>query len=323
MPESMPKSMDHTDRQTQPSAWAFVLLLVGAAAIASAPIYVRLSEVGPVTTALWRAWLAVPMLGLALIASQGGAKGAVQALTLSWREYWRLGLAGAFFAGDLGVWHFSIHYTAVANATLLANLAPIFVTLFGFVLFKDRVTRLFLVGMIVAMAGSAILMGSSLSLSRQTFFGDLLGALTAVFYASYILAIGRLRARLGTLVVMFGSTLGTALTLVPLAWLSGEALLPETLRGWAVLAGLALTAHAFGQGLIAYALAHLPAAFSSVSLLFQPVVATFAAWVLFGEALGPLQGLGAVVVGIGVAVARQGSLSKGSLNKGSSKKVRS
>ena len=294
--------------QPRSGGWAFVLLLVGAAAIASAPIYVRLSEVGPVTTALWRAWLAVPMLGVALVALSGGPRGAVRALTLSGREYWRVGLAGFFFAGDLGVWHFSIHYTAVANATLLANLAPIFVTLFGFVLFKDRVSRLFLVGMIVAMTGSVILMGSSLSLSRQNFIGDLLGALTAVFYASYILAIGRLRARLGTLVVMFGSTLGTALCLVPLAWLSGETLLPETLTGWAVLAGLALTAHAVGQGLIAYALAHLPAAFSSVSLLFQPVVAAFAAWLLFGEALGPLQGLGAVVVGIGVAVARQGSL---------------
>lgn len=302
--------MAETEHKSQGSAWPFAVLLVGAAAIAFAPIFVRLSELGPTATALWRAWLAVPMLGLALMALRGGPRGAARALRLSGREYWRLGLAGFFFAGDLGVWHFSIHYTAVANATLLANLAPIFVTVFGFVLFKDRVTRLFLVGMIVAMTGSVILMGSSLSLSRQTFIGDLLGALTAVFYASYILAIGRLRARLGTVVVMFGSTLGTAVCLVPLAWLSGEALWPETWRAWAVLAALALTAQTIGQGLIAYALAHLPAAFSSVSLLFQPVVAAFAAWVLFGEALGPLQGAGAVVVGVGVAVARQGSLHK-------------
>ena len=35
---------------------------------------------------------------------------------------------------------------------------------------------------------------------------------------------------------------------------------------------VALISHAAGQGLIAYALAHLPAAFSSVSLLFQPVI---------------------------------------------------
>ena len=48
--------------------------------------------------------------------------------------------------------------------------------------------------------------------------------------------------------------------------------------GWTILLGLALISHAAGQGLIAYALAHLPATFSSVGLLLQPVVAAFFAW---------------------------------------------
>lgn len=233
-----------------------------------------------------------------------------QAAPLGRKEFVRLALAGFFFAGDLAVWHFSIHYTSVANATLLPNLAPVFVTLFGFVLFKEKVTRLFLVAMAVAISGAVILMGDSLSLSPQNVVGDLLGMLTAVFYASYILAIGRLRARLGTIVVMFWSTVFMALFLAPAALVSGEALLPASIEGWAVLFGVALTAQVIGQGLIAYALAHLPVSFSSVSLLFQPVVATVAAWAIFGEALGPLQGLGALVVLVGVALARRGSALK-------------
>lgn len=307
-------SSDH-DRKNLADGRAIVLLLVGGALIAFAPIFVRVSEVGPVATALWRSALAVPMLGLAMVAVSGGVGGAVKSLTLSGREYWRLGLAGLFFAGDLAVWHISIHYTSVANATLLANLAPIYVTLFGFLVFKDRVTRLFLLGLVLALGGATIMMGASLSLSDQGFLGDALSVLTAAFYASYILAIGRLRMRLGTVVVMFGSTVGTAVCLVPAALLSGEALLPETAQGWLVLAGLALSAQVFGQGLIAYALAHLPASFSSVTLLFQPVVAALAAWVLFGEALGPLQGLGAVVVGLGIVLARLGSLKRGAVEE--------
>jgi drug/metabolite transporter (DMT)-like permease len=55
--------------------------------------------------------------------------------------------AGAFFAGDLAFWHLSIVYTTVANATLLANFAPVFVTLGGWLLFGQRVTRLFLVAL--------------------------------------------------------------------------------------------------------------------------------------------------------------------------------
>ena len=73
-------------------------------------------------------------------------------------------------------------------------------------------------------------------------------------------------------------------------------MLPATAFGWWMLIGLALVSHAAGQGLIAYALAHLPAAFSSVSLLFQPVMAALFAWLLLSEALVPLQIAGGIVV---------------------------
>lgn len=285
---------------------AFALLIVGAAAIAFAPIFVRLSELGPIATAFHRMTLALPILGLWLW--WGGRHDDTPKLAR--REYLRLVLAGFFFAGDMSIWHTSIHYTTVANATLLANLAPIFVTLFGFVLFKDRFSRLFLGGMALAILGAVTLMGDSLQLSRQSFIGDVLGVITAAFYASYILAVGRMRARLATRVIMFWSTLFCAVFLLPLTLASGEEMFPETAYGWWVLAGLAITAQVFGQGLIAYALAHLPAAFSSVSLLFQPVIAALAAWMLFGEALGPMQGVGALVVLVGVALARQGSQKK-------------
>ncbi|MEG3619476.1 DMT family transporter [Magnetovibrio sp. PR-2] len=283
---------------------AFVLLMVGAACIAFAPIFVRLSELGPTATAFHRMLLAMPALWLWL---KWGEK-TDDAPKLTKPEYTRLALAGFFFAGDMSVWHFSIHYTSVANSTLLANLAPIFVTLFGFVLFKDRVSKLFVGGMVLALLGAVTLMSESLELSEQTFFGDILGVITAVFYASYILAVGRLRARMATRVIMYWSTLFCAGFLGVLTALSGEVWLPVTFNGWGMLIGLALVAQVFGQGLIAYALAHLPASFGSVSLLFQPVIAALAAWVIFSEALGPLQGIGAAVVLAGVVLARQGSL---------------
>lgn len=285
---------------------AFALLLIGAVAIAFAPVFVRLSEVGPTSTAFYRMALAVPALWLWLW--MGRSKGGEPRLER--REYTRLALAGFFFAGDMSLWHFSIHFTTIANATLLANLAPIFVTLFGYVLFKNRVTRLFIAGMGLALLGAMTLMGDSLQVSHQSFIGDLLGLAAAVFYASYILAIGRLRARLATRIIMFWSTLFCAAFLLPLTWISGEGMVPISAYGWWNLIGLALVAQVFGQGLIAYALAHLPASFSSVSLLFQPVVAALAAWAIFGEALGPMQGLGALVVLVGVALARHAGTKK-------------
>jgi drug/metabolite transporter (DMT)-like permease len=88
---------------------------------------------------------------------------------------------------------------------------------------------------------------------------------------------------------------------------AGEPMLPATAHGWLVLVGLALVSHAAGQGLIAYALAHLPAAFSSVSLLFQPVMAALFAWLLLAEPLVAVQVAGGVVVLLGIWLARRGS----------------
>jgi len=60
-------------------------------------------------------------------------------------------------------------------------------------------------------------------------------------------------------------------------------------------------------GLIAFALAHLPAAFSSVGLLSQPVMAAAFAWVLLGEPVVALQVAGGAVVLVGIYLARRGS----------------
>ena len=78
-------------------------------------------------------------------------------------------------------------------------------------------------------------------------------------------------------------------------------------RGWAILIALALVTQILGQGLIAYAFAHLPASLSSVSLLIQPVMAALFAWILFGEAIGPAQFVGGAIVLAGIWLARKGS----------------
>jgi drug/metabolite transporter (DMT)-like permease len=74
-----------------------------------------------------------------------------------------------------------------------------------------------------------------------------------------------------------------------------------------VLIALALISQAAGQSMIAYALAHLPASFGSVALLWQPVMAALLAWVMLNEPLGLWQLAGAVLVLAGIYLARQGS----------------
>lgn len=282
--------------------FALLALLAGATCIALSPIFVRVSEAGPTATAFWRVALAVPALWLLY-----WAKPKARSRAYSGRSALLLA-AGFAFAGDLGFWHSSIKLTSVANSTLLANLASIFVTLAAWIFLRQRPTRLFLTGLGAAPVGLTLLMHTSLEFSATGLAGDALGVVTAMFYAGYILAVKGLRDRgETTLHLMAVTTTITAVFLFPVALASGEQMLPVSAFGWWMLVGLALVSHAAGQGLIAYALAHLPATFSSVSLLFQPVMAALFAWVLLSEGLVSLQVLGGLIVLAGIYLARRGS----------------
>ena len=277
-------------------------LLAGATFIALSPIFVRLSEAGPTATAFWRVALAVPALwALYWIKPRGRSR--------RYSGKWPLLVAAALaFAGDLAFWHTSIQLTSVANSTLLANLASIFVTLAAWIFLRQRPTRIFLIGLAAALAGVALLVRTSVESSPTGLAGDALAVVTAMFYAGYLLAVKGLRDRgEATLHLMAVTTTISAIVLFPIALSTGEPMLPQSASGWWILVGLALVSHAAGQGLIAYALAHLPAAFSSVSLLFQPVMAALFAWLLLAEPLTAAQVAGAVVVLLGIYLARRGS----------------
>jgi drug/metabolite transporter (DMT)-like permease len=277
-------------------------LFAGAICIALSPIWVRVSEVGPTASAFWRVALAVPLLWTLFIFNSKAQK------TLDKSRFIPLLLAGIAFAGDLAFWHWSIKYTSVANSTLLANLASIFVTLAAWLLWKQRPSALFLAGLGAALAGVAMLVQTSIGFSPTALLGDALGIVTAMFYAWYLLSVKSLRDRgADTLMLMAVTTTITAVILLPVALASGEALLPATAAGWLKLLGLAWISHAAGQGLIAHALAHLPAGFTSVGLLLQPVIAAFFAWMLLGESLAPLQIAGGAVVLAGIYLARKAS----------------
>jgi drug/metabolite transporter (DMT)-like permease len=279
---------------------ALATLLFGAACIALSPIFVRLSEAGPTATAFWRVALAVPVLWILVFTKRSSG-------SFSGKTFLLLA-AGLAFAGDLAFWHSSIKLTSVANSTLLANLASIFVTLAAWIFLRQKPTGVFLAGLSAALVGVAMLVQTSLAFSSTGLLGDALGLVTAMFYAGYILAVKGLRDRGETaLRLMAITTTITAVILFPIALASGETMLPQTLYGWAVLLGLAWISHAGGQGLIAYALAHLPATFTSVGLLLQPVIAAFFAWTLLGEPLVPLQVAGGIVVLVGIYLARRGS----------------
>ena len=291
---------------------AVAALLLGATCIGFAPLLVRWSETGPTATAFYRILFALPLLWgwRHFTARRGGAQADAAKIAARPRAGAFL-LAGFCFAGDMALWNWSLHLTSVANATLLTNLAPILVVIGARWLFGERAGRPLVFGMALAILGGAVLVEADFHHGGIRGLGDMLGLLAAVFYAGYILSVKHLRRSADTSEIMAKSGVASCLFLLPVAALCGEVLLAHTARGWWMLTVLGLVSHIGGQGLIAYALAHLGASFSSIGLLLQPVVAAALAALVLEESLSVAQCLGgaAVLAGIGLASIRPASFS--------------
>lgn len=278
-------------------ALAVAALVLGAVAMGASVLFVRWADVGPHASAFWRVFLALPFLwGWMRLEGRG------QGLRLA-RDPAVL-LAGLFFTGDLFFWHLAILGTTVANATVLATTAPIWVALgAGFVL-GEAVGARTLVALGLCILGGFALVGESYGFAPQRLNGDLFGIATALFFGCYVLSVRAARARHGAAALMFVSTAITAACLFVIAIAFEPRILPQSLAGLAALVALAVISQVGGQGLVAVALGSLPATFSSLVVFLEAIAAAAFGWLLLNEPLGIVQALGGVLILVGIFVAR-------------------
>jgi drug/metabolite transporter (DMT)-like permease len=282
---------------------ALLRLALAVLAISFTPVLFRLSEVGPSATAFYRTFLALPIIvGWMLVERRR-----LPAAILMPRDALTLIVGGVVFAINIVNYAWAVHLTSVANASLLSNLSPLFVTLGSFLVFRERVSRGFLAAMLAAIAGVAILASDKLAIGDDQLLGDGVALLSAMSFAAYLVIIGRLRLRVGPGTVMLWTGIVTALVLLAVSLASGEATVPLSPRGWAVLLALAIFPYAIGQGLLTVALAELGAAFAAVALLCLPVSAALLGWVVLGEALSVTQGIGGSIILASILGARLAS----------------
>lgn len=273
-------------------------LLLATCALGFAPIFVRLcNDVGPSTIAFWRMILALPFLGMSWLFFP---KPSAVLKTPNKRTITMLLLAGIAFAFDLIVWNYALTITSVANATLFVNFAPVFVAVIGWVLFRQRLPFRTLAGMALAIMGGIILVWPNFNTEQSTLYGDCLSLLAALFYAVYLIAVQEARIYFSTFAIMTLTSTITGITALIMVFMLGEHLMPGTAANWQVLFGIALIIQVIGQSSIAYALASLPAAISSIILLMQPAISAIAAMFIFDEHLVLMQWAGMVVVLIGI-----------------------
>jgi drug/metabolite transporter (DMT)-like permease len=277
-------------------ARAITALILANALLAFGPVLVRLSDVGPVAAAFWRMAIAFPILaGAAAWTGRGKSSGWTMAVVLV------VAASGLLFAADLASWHLGIVKTKVANATLFGNSASLLFPIYGFVVAKAWPTRRQGLALIIAALGAAVLMGRSAELSPEHVAGDLLSLLAGVFYAFYFIAIARARATMAPLPLLAASTLASGLPLLLLALALNEVIVPHN---WWPLIALSFCSQIAGQGLMTRALGKVSPLLIGLTLLTQPVVAAIGGYFLFGETLGALDLMGAVMIAVALVLVR-------------------
>ena len=279
----------------------FILIFVAICFLATGGIFVKLSELPPINTGFYRVLFSIPML-MPFLKKED--------LKLTKKQVVTILLAGAFLAGDLALWNISFSYTSVANANLLANLTPFTVIPCSYFLFKEKMTKRFLLGGFITLLGVFVLMSNKVTLSRERMIGDLLCLATSVFYAMFMLTVYKLRDFVKSNVIMFISAFGSLIVLAfAIAFTEGFQA-PTSFRAiWPLLA-LALVSQILGQGLLAHCLGKVNASLSSLLTLSQPVVAAIYAWLIFGEELSTQAVIAIGITLVGVYLAKTQSKTK-------------
>lgn len=284
---------------TGANRWAFAALIGGNVALSLGAMLVRLADTGPTASAFWRMTIALPLI--LLFAWQENRARESGGQPPPRRAMWIAVIAGIFFALDLATWHIGILHTKIANATLFGNCASLLLVLWGVFLTRTLPHGWQALAVLLAFAGSALLMGQSYEMSSDYLLGDLLSLLAGVLYTCYVILMQRVRDTLApwtalgiASVVCVPVLLGTALAL-------GETVMP---RDWTPLILLALTSQVVGQGLMIWSLPRFSPLVLGLTLLIQPAIAALAGWLMFDELLGPVDIFGGMLVGAALVLIR-------------------
>lgn len=275
---------------------AYLALVAGIVCIAWSAIFVRWTDIPGPASAFYRMLIPAVVLLPTFAFDRGGAR-------VNGRMMWIIALGGLFFALDLALYNTSILKTTAANATLLGNNTPIVVGLLSWLVFRKRPQAAFWLGLMMAIAGTLVILWADLGRHVQFGVGDLMALGAAACFAVYLLATERVRTTTGTLAFLRLAMISSTAALFLINLVLGISLqVPHGRTLWAVL-GLGLISQLGGYLALTYALGHLPATITSVSLLTQgPLTAVMAA-VLLGEPLTMPQILGGALVlgGVGLA----------------------
>jgi drug/metabolite transporter (DMT)-like permease len=280
-------------------ALPYLALAIGISCLSLSAMFVRWAEAPGPVTGFYRLAISTLILTPAFVRRQAaGGKLSAQLLVFPLA-------AGLFTAFDFALWNSSLAFTTASNATLLGNTAPLWVALGAWLIFREKLSAGFWLGLVLALAGAALIMGSDFLTHPRLGIGDLMATAAGLFYAGYMLTTQRGRRHLDPLRYTWLVGLAASAGMLMINLVLRNSLGGFAPRTWLVFLATALVSQTAGYISISYALGHLPARVVSPTLIGQPILTTLLAIPLLGEVPGPIQMAGGLIALSGIYLVNQ------------------
>ncbi len=210
-------------------------------------------------------------------------------------------------AGYNIVAYLALHYTEAINSLLLQSVAPLFVALWSFALFRDRLTPVQAAGIATSMTGAAIIIcrGDIGVLARFAFnAGDIMILLALVFYALYT-ALLRVRPAMHPISFLAATIAASAvLTVPPVGFELATAHVPVfTAATFAALVYVGIFPSVLAYFFLNRGIELIGANRAAPFIHLMPVFGSILAILLLGERPQPFHAVGWALVLTGVVLA--------------------
>ena len=256
---------------------------IAIAAISFAAIFIRLAAAPPALVAALRMVFSSLVLLPAVLRSRR-ARSEIAGLTA--RDASLVLLSGMFLAMHFMFWITSLSLTGVTSSVVFVTTNPLFVALYSVLVFRERVSRTFWIGLAVALVGGMVLGGGDILEGGGRWKGDALALAGSVAAAGYFLVGSRLRRRLGLLSYIFPVYAIAACMLVVVTLSLRIPLAVYGIKTYLYCALLALVCQLLGHSLFNWALRHLHATTVTFGSLGEPVGSSILALLILGEVPG-------------------------------------
>jgi len=230
-------------------------------------------------------------------------------------------LAGFLFGLDMLMWSTGLDISGATMPTLFANTAPVWVGISAMIIFKEKLHKNFWFGLLVAFAGTAIVILQSGNNIIKVNAGSLLGLGAGFFYGMYYIITQYARKFINTIQYFWTSTTASALTIMLGLLIFNHPVTGYNTKTWLLFLVMGIIVQVCGWLLLNYVQGHLPAALVSPTMLGQPVITAFFAILLLDEKFSVFDVIGGIIVIAGIfvvhrSVAVNNKLKRNAVNTG-------